>query len=127
MSGKMLRCRRWGQKPSATGAVGGGTWPATEGKSLDFKGGKAHDYKGKGKGYEFKGKGFDIKGKRQVREGRRHKGKGRSCQGVCWNCGKVGHKANECASQRLAYAVEEEIVEEADVGGVWSGMLRWRP
>ena len=39
------------------------TEPKGKGKSLDFKGGKAHDYKGKGKGYEYKGKGFDIKGK----------------------------------------------------------------
>ena len=38
MSGKMLRCRRWGQIPSATGAVGGGTWPATAPQSQRVKG-----------------------------------------------------------------------------------------
>ena len=94
------------------------TEPKCKGKSLDYKGEKAHDYLSKGKGYENKGKGFDIKGKGKSRKGDDHKGKGRGYQGVCWNCGKVGHKANECASQRPAYAVEEEIVEEADVGGV---------
>ena len=40
---------------------------------------------------------------------------GKGYQGICWNCGKVGHKANECAAQRPAHAVDEE----ADVGSVW--------
>ena len=115
MSGKMLRCTRWGQIPSATGAVGGarGPEPKGKGKSLDYKGGKAHDYKGKGKGYEYKGKGFDIKGKGKSGKGDDQQGREQGLPG------RLLELRDECASQRPAYAVEEEIVEEADVGGVW--------
>ena len=91
--------------------------PKSKGKSFDCTGGKAQDYKGKGKGYEYKGKGFDITGKGKSVKGDDAKGKGKGYQGICWKCGKVGHKANECAAQRHAYAFEQEIVEEADVGG----------
>ena len=94
------RCGGWGHmaRECATEAKG-------KGKGNDSKG------KGKGKGNDSKGKG---KGK-----GDDGKGKGKGYQGTCWTCGKVGHKSHECRS-RSAYSVEEEIVEEADVGGVWT-------
>ena len=126
MSGKMLRCRRWWpntQRHRCSGwehtACDWATEPKGKGKSLDYRGGKAHDHKGKGQSCECREKGFDIKGKGKSRKEDDQKGKGKGYQGVCWNCGKVRHKANECVSQRPPYAVEVEIVEEADVGGVW--------
>ena len=46
---------------------------------------------------------------------------GKGYQGTCWRCGKVGHKASECA--RHVNVVEdsaEERFKDVDVGGVWT-------
>ena len=66
---KCHRCSGWGHM-----ARDFATEPKGKGKSLDYKGGKAHDYKGKGKGYEYKGKRVRHQGQGQVWEGRRPQG-----------------------------------------------------
>ena len=83
---------------------------ATKGKGKgDSKGGKG-DSKGFGKGYGGKG---DTKGSSKGAKGIR-----KEYQDTCWRCGKVGHKALECRVQQ-ANAVDEEVGEDIDVGGVW--------
>jgi hypothetical protein len=89
---------------------------------------------GKGKGHHFgKGGGKDIgkggkdsgKGGKDAGKGSRDNGKG--YQGVCFNCGKVGHKAWECRSRRQVGAVDEENDDEGEVqagsveiGTIWN-------
>jgi hypothetical protein len=81
--------------------------------------------KGKGKdNYQGKGKGFakGVGGKGQTMnygKGAGTKGKGRGYQGSCWQCGVVGHKANECMYNRQANMVEENAGENVDIGGIW--------
>ena len=102
------RCSGWGHmaRDCATESRG-------KGKSLDFKGGKAHDYKGKGKGYEYKGKGFDITGKGKSRKGDDHKGKATrtSAGGGCR--GRVDGR--ECRGG------DREQEAEAGRGTAWTG------
>ena len=89
----------------------------TKGKSK----GKGWD-KGKGKGF-YKGKGDKGYGKgwgkqpfgyyqKGDQKGKGDKGKGKGYQGVCWNCGKVGHKANECHAKGMHHVHEEEFRDE---------------
>ena len=48
-------------------------------------------------------------------------GKGYGYQGVCWNCGKVGHKSNECGGIN---EVEGEDVQKdemsVELGRIWN-------
>ena len=49
------------------------------------------------------------------------KGKGKGYQGACWRCGKVGHKAAECATCMDTNIVETSLVGEGDpvdLGGI---------
>ena len=45
--------------------------------------------------------------------------KGKGYQGECWNCGKVGHKSNECTKMMVDNVMEEVVEEECEVGGLW--------
>ena len=45
--------------------------------------------------------------------------KGKGYQGECWNCGKVGHKSNECTKMMVDNVMEEVVDEECEVGGLW--------
>ena len=41
--------------------------------------------------------------------------------GVCWTCGRKGHRSSDCTSGSAAIrAVEEGEVEEQTIGGVWT-------
>ena len=71
--------------------------------------------KGEGKGFGKASYGYGAKGKGQVQN---DKGKGKGYQGTCWNCGKVGHKANECTARDAAH-VEEVEEETVEVEGMW--------
>ena len=88
--------------------------------------------KGKGKGPDRgKGKGksgmYMGGGKPGSAGGAKAQGKGpggKGYQGMCWNCGKVGHKASECWTGRSAGAVEEVEDENCEaerrsVDSVW--------
>ena len=80
-------------------------------KGGGFKGGWNFKGKGgkgdqKGKGYQKGGKGFQIQGGKgfQFQGAVNYNPSGYGYQGVCWNCGEVGHKSNECKALK---AVEE--------------------
>jgi len=81
------------------------------------------DAKGKGKG-EKAGKGYQYKG--AVNNNNNNNGWG--YQGVCWTCGKIGHKSNECRSVGMvdeangANGANGEVVSTDAVmcGGVWT-------
>ena len=76
---------------------------------VNFKGGKGG--KGKGGGYGYNpGKGFQN-------NNFGNKGKGKGYQGMCFRCGKVGHKAAECSAMETNYVETEE--ETVDMGGAW--------
>ena len=74
-------------------------------------GGKAGDGKGFGKGgggYDG-GKGF----------GKGGKGGGKGIKGNCWNCGKPGHRSNECRSAKVNLVEQEQSEEQVvECGGV---------
>jgi hypothetical protein len=89
--------------------------------------------KGKGKG-NFKGKStYPIKGGKgfgrtnndgyngYYSNGPKGGGKGKGYQGECWRCGKVGHKAIECAVkiQEVGDDNKEHSVHQVSVGSVW--------
>ena len=70
--------------------------------------------KGDGKGFGKASYGHGAKGKGQFQN---DNGKGKGYQGTCWNCGKVGHKANECTARDAAHV--EEAEETVEVEGMW--------
>ena len=101
-----------------------------KGKGKGEKGGGKGAEKGKGKGWSGKGRGEGAGGKawggkgpgdgKAGGKGSGWKGKGKGYQGMCWWCGKIGHKANECGMMWVQGM--EEDCEEApseDCGGVW--------
>ena len=99
--------------------------PSTEGKGKGPKGGEKGKGKAKGKGakgheWTFKGKGG---GKNHAYGYQQYypkgKSKGKGYQGECWNCGKVGHKANECAAMSTNN-VEEGAEETVEIEGMWA-------
>jgi hypothetical protein len=93
------RCHGWGHTSKAC--------PTPKGNG---KGKGPMNGKGNGKGIGMKGNG--MKG------GKGSKGKGFS--GVCWICGKAGHKAADChVTPQQANAVDADIKETAEIGGVW--------
>ena len=96
----------------------GKNWDKGKGKGF-YKGkGDGGHYKGDGKGWGKQMYGYGAKGKND-------KGKGKGYQGVCWNCGKVGHKANECNVKGAWHVQEEEFQEEpVEVEGMWEDE-RW--
>ena len=78
------------------------------------KGGAKGALQGKG---SFQGKGTfgGAKG-----GGQKGAGKGFGYQGVCWNCGQVGHKSAECSHMQVnEVAADQEPRDVASVGGVW--------
>ena len=99
------------------------------GKSKGYQKGKGDFAKGGyGKGFGGGGKGFGGKGYGGGGKGFGGGGKGFGYQGLCFNCGKIGHKAAECRGGKgggkswWANGVdeqEEEEGEEADCGGVF--------
>ena len=108
------RCDRWGHFARDCPSKGKEKWDFGKGGgkgnhngNSNFKGG----YKGDGKNNQHKGDGKGGKGQ---------KGGGKGYQGTCWRCGMVGHKANECTKQiQEVEGVNEEVVEEVHVGGLW--------
>ena len=94
----------WGKgKQFGKGASGGG------GKGYGFAGYNAPGFKGS------KGGG---KGMWNYNAG----GKGYGYQGVCWKCGQVGHKANECTVGINGLDDDSENQEECsvEIGRVWN-------
>ena len=87
------------------------------------KGGGKGAEKGKGKGWSGKGaekgKGKGPGDGKAGGKGGGWKGKGKGYQGMCWWCGKIGHKANECMMWVQGMEEECEEVPSEDCGGVW--------
>ena len=80
--------------------------------------------KGKAKGKGVKGERWSLKGKGSGKDqmyGYRPQpfnGKGKGYQGECWNCGQVGHKANECTAMDTN-CVEGTAEETIEIEGMW--------
>ena len=109
MVGAHVQCRRchgYGHlaRDCAT-AKGKGKTNCKGGTNADGKASWKSGGKGDGKGY---GKGSG-------------KAAGKGYQGICWRCGKVGHKAAECPVQDIGEVDDEiDMNEEEHIGGVWT-------
>ena len=84
------------------------------------KGAKGEGWSSKGKGggkadYSYANQYYYTKGKGAYES----KGKGKGYQGECWNCGKVGHKANECTAMNTNYIEEGSGEEAVEIEGMW--------
>ena len=80
---------------------------------MRIKGKSAHPYPTKG------GKTNRYAG--YLGGGQKGGGEGKGYQGNCWHCGKVGHKAAECAVrvQEVGETSEKAKVGQVAVGIVW--------
>ena len=116
MNTKCHRCGGYGHLARHCGTPKGGEKGG--GKGDWGKAGKADFGKGGWKG-QVGGQAGAVKGggKGGVESQQQWGGKG--YQGACYNCGKIGHKRWECRAPVRTNAVEEEEIEEQEMGGVW--------
>ena len=116
------RCGGWGHLARDC-STPEGKGPKGKGKSKGeaVKGWSKGGPKGAKGGFQGKG-GFQAQGGLGGSKGGGPKGagKGFGYQGVCWTCGRVGHKSAECSQNHVnEVVVEQEPRDVASVGGVW--------
>jgi hypothetical protein len=83
--------------------------------------GKGADSKGKGNGgfygyQNYQQKGWNPKG--FGKGGKDGRGKGKGIKGDCWNCGKPGHRSNDCWAAIKEVSVET-AAQSVEVGGIF--------